>query len=371
MGRAPRCYNGCETDTSMAEKMRIHDNGNVGVGGIGSSLAPAYMFEITSDAVSSLFKITGDNDLGADFFSIESGTSYASFHAGSGNRAMVIRHSTRRIGVGTITDPACPLHIGTGVNHSGGGTRYFGNSTSSLAFDSNTTDAVSVRASSSILTEAFFLASSDSRIKCDIEDINDTEALELINRIEPKKYNYISRRQDNKTIGFIAQQVEEVIPNAVITQSSYVPDIMIQLDNPVWEDNKLIYDISFNENDTGKVKFYVEENEIEEEKDLEYNNGGFVFEKQYNRVFIYGKEVNDFKTVSKDKIFAVNVSATQELSKKVNLLETENNSLLERTQILEDKNTELENSLEILKTQLQELTSRVAYNELALKGLVN
>ena len=357
-----------------SEKMRVHDNGNVGVGGIGSSLAPGYMFEITSDNVSSLFKITGDNDAGADFFSIESGVNFASFHAGSGNRAMVIRHGTRRIGVGTITDPACTFHVGDGVAHSGGATTFFGSGSSGLSVDSNTTDLTSIRAKHSILTEAFFLASSDSRIKCDIEDINDTEALELINRIEPKKYNYISpdrRDNANKTIGFIAQQVEKVIPNAVITQNSYVPDIMIQLDDPVWENNKLIYDISFNENETGKVKFYVEENEKEEQKDLEYNDGGFEFEKQYNRVFIYGKEVNDFKTISKDKIFSVNVSATQELSKKVNLLEIENTALLERTQILEDKNIEYESKITNLENLLNDLTARVAYNESALRGLVN
>ena len=354
------------------EKMRVHDNGNVGVGGIGSSLTPAYAFEITSDNVSSLFKITGDNDAGADFFSIESGTTFASLHAGSGNRAMVITHSTRRVGVGTITDPACPLHIGTGVAHSGGATTFFGSGSSSLSVDSNTTDLTSVRARHSILTEAFFLASSDSRIKQDIEDINDTEALELINRIEPKKYNYISpdRRQNNKTIGFIAQQVEEVIPNAVITQSSYVPDILQEIDNPIWENNKLIYDISFNENETGKVKFYIEENEIEEEKDLQYNDGGFEFEKQYNRVFIYGKEVNDFKTISKDKIFSINVSATQELSKKVNLLETENNGLLELTGTQAQQIEDLTTRISSLETLLQNLTNRVSINETTLQGLI-
>ena len=356
------------------EKMRVHDNGNVGFGGVGDALTPNAKVEIVSNATDDLFRITGDDDAGADYFSIDAGTTYTQFNTGSGNRAMVITHSTRRIGMGTTTAPACPLHVGTGVAHSGGGARYFGYATGSLAFDSSTTDPVSVRAEHAFLTGSYFLSISDNRIKQDIEDIDDGEALQLINRIEPKKYNYIDpnrRDNENKTIGFIAQQVEQLIPNAVITQNDFTPNMMIQLDNPVWEDNKLIYDMSFNDNETGKVRFYVEENEKEEEKDLEYNDGGFKFKKQYNRVFIYGKEVNDFKTVSKDKIFAVNVSATQELSRKNDLLEnkcalleTENNNLLERTQVLEDTVSNLE-------SLINDLTKRVKVNETTLHGLIN
>ena len=354
------------------EYMRVHDNGNVGVGGKGSSLTPAYAFEITSDNVSSLFKITGDNDAGADFFSIESGTNFASLHAGSGNRAMAIRHSTRRIGVGTIDDPACTFHVGTGVAHSGGATTFFGSGSSSLSVDSNTTDLTSIRATHSILTEAFFLASSDSRIKQDIEDINDTEALELINRIQPRKYNYIDprRRDSTKTIGFIAQEVREVIPNAIKIQRAYIPDIMTQIDNPVWDGNKLVYAMEFQSNETGSVQFIVENNGDETDLYLEYSDGGFMFPQQYSRVFIYGRQIDDMHTVVKDKIFAVNVSATQELSRKVSLLETENNALLTMNGTQEQQITDLTARVASLETLLQSLTNRVVINETTLQGLI-
>ena len=339
--------------------------------------SPSFKMDIRSDATDDLFRIIGDYDGGASSFEIQSGIDYASFHTGNGVRAMAIRHSNRRVGIGNaITNPGYTLQVGSGVNHTGGGTRYFGYGSTSLGFDSNTTDLTSIYAEHSILTGLYFLAASDSRIKCDIEDIDDSEALDLINKIEPKRYNYIdpNRTEQSKTLGFVAQQVESVIPNAVKTKTNFIPDIMQEIDNPVWEacdsGYKLIYDISFNENETGKVKFYVEENGNEEQKELEYNDGGFIFDKQYNRVFIYGHEVNDFKTVNKDKIYAINVSATQELSRKVslletqnNLLQTENNSLLEQTQVMEDR-------INSLETLLTSLTNRVRINETTLQGLI-
>jgi hypothetical protein len=72
-------------------------------------------------------------------------------------------------------------------------------------------------------TGSMFVASSDSRIKEDIQDINDDSALQMILVIEPKTYKYIDKtgtRGDNKVYGFIVQQIREVIPEATILQKS-------------------------------------------------------------------------------------------------------------------------------------------------------
>ena len=39
----------------------------------------------------------------------------------------------------------------------------------------------------------------------------------------------------------------------------------------------------------------------------------FTFNQLYNNVFCYGKEVDEFHTLDKQKLFALNFSATQEL----------------------------------------------------------
>jgi len=61
-----------------------------------------------------------------------------------------------------------------------------------------------------------FYNESDERIKWDIEDIDDTIGLEKILLIQPKKYKYIdTSRGETEVIGFIAQQIHQIIPEAV------------------------------------------------------------------------------------------------------------------------------------------------------------
>ena len=70
---------------------------------------------------------------------------------------------------------------------------------------------------------------------------------------------------------------------------------------------------------------------------------------QIKEVFVYGVEVNDFHTVDYEAISMLNVSATQELYKKLKELEQENNEL--KTLINEKYNTQ-DKGLEELKAQL-------------------
>jgi hypothetical protein len=65
------------------------------------------------------------------------------------------------------------------------------------------------------------IVSSDRRIKTDIENISDEECLNKINSLNVVKYNYTdpSLNGNNKVIGFIAQEVEKVVPEAVFKTS--------------------------------------------------------------------------------------------------------------------------------------------------------
>ena len=63
-----------------------------------------------------------------------------------------------------------------------------------------------------------------------------------------------------KTIGFIAQEVKEVIPNAVTLEKEYIPDEIRIIDEPKWTeyDGKYyldIPDLDMSGNFTGKVNF--------------------------------------------------------------------------------------------------------------------
>jgi hypothetical protein len=67
-----------------------------------------------------------------------------------------------------------------------------------------------------------------------------------------------------------------------------------------------------------KYRFYVS-NDVsgnEERKEIIGNSDNtFTFEKKWNNVFIYGKEVDDFHTLDKQKIFALHHSAIQEIDR--------------------------------------------------------
>jgi len=56
-----------------------------------------------------------------------------------------------------------------------------------------------------------------------------------------------------------------------------------------------------------------------------------------NKCFIYGKEINDFHTLSKEYIFTLNVSATQELYKLIQQQNILIQDLQNRITILENK----------------------------------
>ncbi len=80
--------------------------------------------------------------------------------------------------------------------------------------------------------DSWITSSSDSRIKEDIEDINDDSGLQMILTIGPKTYKIIDNvtKCDKKVYGFITQQIREVLPDDVSRQPNYIPNIMLLAD---------------------------------------------------------------------------------------------------------------------------------------------
>jgi len=223
-----------------------------------------------------------------------------------------------------------------------------------------TSVAMSIEATKAIYSHYGVYSSSDKRIKGGIENVPDDWALNVVNNIETKFYLYKNRYNDPdyKTIGFIAQEVREHFPQAVTLRKNYIPvDSVKFLSNMIWNQHKDLWyvkcdelkDISgvkyklncFNK----KIEFYFDnpnEELIYDEIEVigNYNNE-FVFPKKYVDIFVAGREIDDFHTVAKEKIFTLHHSAIQELSKKNN--------------ILEDKVTSLKSELDIMKKKMERL----------------
>jgi hypothetical protein len=198
-----------------------------------------------------------------------------------------------------------------------------------------------------------------------------------INQLESKEYHYIDpiRRRQMKTIGFIAQEVKEIIPNAVGKMMQIIPDEMRMISEPQWEGNVLtIPDVDMSGAFTGKAKFYVSNDpsgngevciEVDCEKDSDGNKTNvFKFEKEYANVFFFGKEVNDFHTIDKNQIFALHHSAIQELSRK----NDEKTSLIKT---LENKVNIMAVTNSLLKSNNETLKSRLDTLEIIVSGLQN
>jgi hypothetical protein len=173
---------------------------------------------------------------------------------------------------------------------------------------------------------------SDERIKKDIEDINDDDALIKILALKPKKYNYIEKEKEshNKILGFIAQEVAEIIPEAISKTKGIIPNIYKFCDvvdkrkvyHSIPQDLAIDTLISITMDELGEGKIY---------KIKEIYDNYFVIDEdiEYSPAFVKGYEVDDLHNVKKDMIFSLNVSATQELHKiimeqknKINDLET-------------------------------------------------
>lgn len=198
---------------------------------------------------------------------------------------------------------------------------------------------------------------SDERIKTEISVVDDAWALQKVRDIECKEYHYKDplMRKSQKTIGYIAQDVQQHLPQAVSVISEYIPDEMRPIENITWTPTEngfkvVIPNLTFSEEHTRDLLFYVSNNEDEEEQRIELTadeENAIIFEKQYTKVFLYGKKVNNFLQIAKDKIYSLHHSAIQEIDRRQT---TDNERILE----LEG---ELSEAQETIATQAQDIAT--------------
>ena len=228
--------------------------------------------------------------------------------------------STGNVGIGTAT-PGFRLEV-SGTVDLGNFNAYFLNVGGTGSYPGPWSN-VCAKFNGNIWSTSNFFASSDIRIKEDIQDIIDDIALQSILTIKPKTYKYVDKlnRGDKNVYGFIAQQIKEVISEAVIIEKSYIPNIYLvsdYIDSVITlssQPTKVI--IKMND----KIKCYDKDNKeilvevIEVIDDLTFR----IKEIEYTdtKIFVYGTFVDDFHTLNKDYIFTLNVCATQELHRRI------------------------------------------------------
>ena len=237
--------------------------------------------------------------------------------------------TTGRVGIGT-SSPDFPLHITSFRNgqYTGIHGEYYArlNATSwsiyGRYYDNHGTKNISLKTSYGIWNQGELFSTSDERIKENILDVSDNVALQQLRDISCCFYEYKDKviKGTDKTIGFIAQQVRENMPMAVSIQKGIIPNEMRNIENPQWttltdasgnNTYKLTITDLLDASGNIKYRFYMSNDpsgndECEKEiTSLENDPKSFIFEEQWQNVFLYGKEVDDFHTLDKQKLFAL------------------------------------------------------------------
>ena len=237
-----------------------------------------------------------------------------------------------RVGIGT-TAPAVALHVSSFVTQ-------FVNSYGFLSTGGagsgtyNQNINYSIQADQRIRAPEFN-AISDARIKNNILKLNTSNTLSDINKLQVVNYSYIDQlaNGNKKKTGFIAQEVEGVNSQFVNQSADFIPSVFA-----LAKSASLVNDLlqvttdkphEFNKGDV--VKFFAGGNKeiILTIENIDSPEAFSVkgWNESINNLFIYGKKVNDFRAIDFDQITALSVGAIQELNKKVDKLEVENENL--------------------------------------------
>jgi hypothetical protein len=200
-------------------------------------------------------------------------------------------------------------------------------------------------------------AISDARIK-DIQGRSDSRAdLEKLLQIEVTDYFFKDRisHGDRPQKKVIAQQVEKFYPQAISLHTDVVPDIYrkARIANG-WV--SLATDLKVGD----RVRLLgTEAREDGIYEVLEVGESAFrtAFQPEGTQVFVYGREVKDFRTVDYDAIAMLNVSATQELAKQLATKDAEltklraaQSALEKKLAVFEKRDAELQARLTRLET---------------------
>ncbi|MCI0535300.1 MAG: tail fiber domain-containing protein, partial [Verrucomicrobiales bacterium] len=235
--------------------------------------------------------------------------------------------------------------------------------------------SVAIRANGGYIASSMGLVVySDRRIKRDAQPSEATKDLAAIQKIKVMDYRMVDPADGGTgwRKGFIAQEVEQVIPGAVTGSVEFVPDIFSLATNVVFHAPAKTLSVSLTKDHglkTGdRVRLHVDGTRLDANVSAVPSSHEFVvdkWERAPEKVFVYGRQVNDFRTVDYDRIFTTGIGAIQELARKVEELESRQSRLAEvekkasRTDALDQENADLRARLDRQDKRLAVLESLI------------
>lgn len=318
-----------ETSTRMLIKSA---NGAVGIG----TEEPASQLEVagttnetikatSSSATGTWLAISNTSSNGKNWKFISTGSSNSEgaghllLKNDSGSKMIIKNNGAVGIGTETPTQAKLVINGSQTANLSYG---YINNKASTGT--ASGTNYYSIYTSDRIATSELNVYS-DARIK-DIEGISNNEKdLQTLSQIEITDYTLKDKisKGNGHYKKVIAQQVEKAYPSAVTKMTDFIPDIyqLSSIENGFIPLTKTTLK-------TGDKLKLIDEEKQEIVEVLSVSTTGIqVNSERSGKVFVYGREVNDFRTVDYEALTTLNISATQALLKRIEALEKENQDI--------------------------------------------
>jgi hypothetical protein len=327
-------------NTALSNYGMLHSGGAVSVG--------SYTGSVIGGGLIGAYGTKSNHDLG--------------FFTNGGAYRMIIKNNGK-IGIGT-NDPGAALEVNEYFN-STVGSGYFLYTTNPPGFLFETVVAsrpLSIIANAGILSKTFIasasnVTSSDNRIKKDFSLSNNSEDLERLKKIQITNY----RMKDVVTWGtqtfkkVIAQQVEQIYPEVIKLQTSVIPDIYALAESVVYDALNKKLNVSLSK-DYGikigdKIELVHPENGKIQAEVVEVSGKSFTvknWEYATDKIFVFGREVNDFRSVDYEALSMLGISAIQQLAKEIEDLKKTNSELNKVNEKNETRFQALESALKTL-----------------------
>ena len=275
-----------------------------------------------------------------------------------------------RIGIGNST-PEVPLYVRDFVDQSidEGSNAYYAFNTAGRVIGSTTSTRISIISDQGIWirggdagTGGRLWLTSDQRIKTNIVNLNTDKMMNIFRHLRPISFDYITNMKNNnkKHFGFIAQEVNEFLPEGISLNKDVIPNNMMkadiakpsETDEPpcftlkpddaditlqyllLTTDSPLKIDTAnpYSSKDTYKFKIYggdkwAKEHDIYIRSDYNVTDDKYTYvigmkKEAYDVVitestlFVYGQYVNDLHILHHDTIYTVATAALQEVDRQ-------------------------------------------------------
>jgi hypothetical protein len=327
---------------------------NIGNVGIGVS-APTVPLSVSGVIMGAKLQVSGTGTASAPTFTFNGNSNMGMYAASTDTLAFCTKGVERArfssngyMGVGVV--PTAPFEVATGASvASMGSSRYFNSgSGSALLTSTNYSSTVSIVSNSSIWVKNgwSFVASSDQRIKKNIAAVDASNIDAIFDGINVYTYEYIDAADaapNDVVHGFLAQEVRSFFPEAVTTMTECIPSVYAPSTEIRWHDEahtalrvKMAAAPSLSQGDV--IQYYLRHSEspitatvlavLPEASSFVIGAPSSIDIDINDQIFVYGKMVNDYMTLDKNKLLTVCYAKCKQMADQMASMQSQIDELM-------------------------------------------